>query len=456
MDQTNHSTVGEKKSSVWGILSLAALFVALSLFGYLGFTALNAYRNRDFSGIDIGRCLLFVRLIVAFGIGAGVCALVSFFSPRQKKALGIISMIIALLLVLTCGALLYAYDYIFGTMEQDKEFAKIGEEELYIPPVKDDGAIDFEKEQQIEIVPEEEVKQQLSLQELEWEYLSDATVPEEARPFMFAQSPLTPCYLRPGADQIENILLFGLDRAGSSDSVIILSMDRAHKKIKLISIARDSYVKIPEWGAYTKLTYAYNAGGAKTAVGTVNYNYKLNIKDYVTINFEDLSAVIDMAGGVNVDLDYDEIYYMNARGFMNLSYGMNHLNGEAAVVYSRMRHSSYKDSEETRTGRQREVLMSLYASAKEMPFNSYPDLVREAMELCRTSLDRDRILTMLMQAVSDGYTIENHALISMVDYWGGQFGPSNYFYLVYDLDAAGDTLYRLIYEDYYISGYPSY
>ena len=113
------------------------------------------------------------------------------------------------------------------------------------------------------------------------------------------------------------------------------------------------------------------------------------------------------------------------------------------------------DSEVTRTGRQREVLNSLFNSAKSASISTYPALVDTVTNLCKTSVGGERILSMMIEAVSDGYTLENYALINYVKCWGGQFGKGGHWYFVYDLDAAGDTLYRLIYEDLYVSGYPN-
>ena len=453
MDLENTTTSQKRTKSLVGWISFGLLFLGVAILVYLGVTGLLAYKNRSLGTIDVGHLITLVKVICVLSVSSVIIAMVTFFLPRQKKGIGVFSLIMALVLIFISGAVLYGYEYVFGTLEYDEEFSELKNEELYMPPVKEDGTIDFKEEIVVETQPQAVVEEQFLTQELEWESLSAADVPEGAQPYVEQQAPARNGILLPEAAQIENFIVFGLDRAQSSDSMILISMDRIHKKIKMISLARDTYVKIPEWGSYTKLNYAYNAGQEKTAVGTINYNFKLNIKDYVTVNFADVATMIDMVGGVDIELDWYEMNYLNVYGFYGVWEGMNRLDGKEALCYSRMRDSSPWDNEIARTGRQREVLMALFQNAKSMPHGMYPDLVRAAMDLCKTSLAREKILTMLLRAVSDGYTIENYALINEVEYWGGQFGPSNYFYLVYDLDLAGDTLYRIIYEDLYISGY---
>ena len=110
-------------------------------------------------------------------------------------------------------------------------------------------------------------------------------------------------------DYVENIALFGVDARGDekgrSDAVMILSVDHKRNKVKIISLMRDSYVKV-EGHDNTKLCHAYYYGGAPLAIKTINQNYNLNIKDYVTVNFDSLAQVIDAVGGVTINISEDE------------------------------------------------------------------------------------------------------------------------------------------------------
>lgn len=78
----------------------------------------------------------------------------------------------------------------------------------------------------------------------------------------------------------------------------------------MTSVMRDTYVHIDGHGK-DKITYAYEYGGAALAVKTLNENFNLNIEDYVTVDFFDLQKIIDKLGGVQIDVQPDEIQYMN-------------------------------------------------------------------------------------------------------------------------------------------------
>lgn len=102
-----------------------------------------------------------------------------------------------------------------------------------------------------------------------------------------------------------NIALFGVDSRANdlrkntrSDSIIVASINNKTHDVKLVSIYRDTYVKIHDHGC-TKVNHAYAYGGPDLAVNTLNKNFDLNIKDFVTVNFSALTNVIDELGGVN-------------------------------------------------------------------------------------------------------------------------------------------------------------
>ena len=163
---------------------------------------------------------------------------------------------------------------------------------------------------------------------------------------------------------IKNIAIFGIDsqdsKKGRSDATMILSIDRVHNKIKLCSIARDTLVYIPDKDVYEKFTHAYAYGGAQLAVKTLNKNFNLNITDYVAVNFSEMASIVDMLGGVQVNLSEAEIPYLGECGKSLTAGDSVTLNGEQAVSYSRIRHL---DSDDMRTSRQREVMASLFSKA---------------------------------------------------------------------------------------------
>lgn len=420
------------------ILSCVLFFVAL------GNLALH-YMNRTSTAGDIRFVIVGAQITLGLAAIGIVLSVISFFRRNEKKGLSVSACILSVLLLLLSGILTFSYHYMFGTLEQDGDFA---DKDLLVVSPEDGGVIDLSPVPPETVLPPEEVKQKLQI--LQMEHLVNWDIPERVLTYMDRYDPVQESILRPGSDQIRNYLLFGLDDVNSSDTVLLISLDSLHKKVKMFSLPRDTYVLIPQWGTYTKLTYAYSAGGAAMAVGTVNYNLSLNVTDYVSVKFDDVKTMIDYVGGVTVNMGYAEWDYMTQCRFEGLTVGPCHLDGEAGLYYMRLRET---DSELRRTERQREVLAALYQSALQLPVEQFPELVRKGMDLCTTSMDSYDLLGLLLEAMQGNYTLEQYGLLDLVEYWGGQFSSQEDFYVVYDLDYAADTLYRLIYEDYYISGY---
>ena len=170
-----------------------------------------------------------------------------------------------------------------------------------------------------------------------------------------------------------NIALFGLDSRGKdlgegnrSDTIMIASINNETKKVKLVSVYRDTMLK-QNGGHYDKANAAYSVGGPKAAINMLNENLDLNIKDYVSVNFLALADVIDMIDGIDVDMTYEEVVHMNnycvetskvtGKKYKKIKpevAGTFRLNGVQAVSYARIRYTEGGDYK--RTERQRLVL----------------------------------------------------------------------------------------------------
>ncbi len=436
-----------KKPNAFGRWAIVAALLSCILFlGVWGNLLLNYFKSVP-SAQDI-------RLVIDGSWGAlalALCGLVlsiiGFSRKGERKGLSVSACILSLLFLLLSCSFLILYYYLFFTLEQDTGFVQ---EDLHIATSQSGGEIDLTPEPPESTLPQEEVQKQLQI--LEMEHLVNEDAPKEALAYMDRYDPVYYSVLLPGADQIRNYLLFGLDEVGASDSILLISLDSLHKKVKMISIPRDSYACIPQWGSYTKLTYAYRYGGASMAVGTVNYNLSLNITDYISLELDEVEEVIDLVGGVTVNMGYAEWDYMTQCKFEGLNVGPCHLDGAKATYYMRLRET---DTEVRRMERQREVLNALYQKALQLPLEQYPDLVRSGMDMCTTSLDSYTLLSLLLEAVQGGYTLEQYGLVDLIEFWAGSFGLPDSYYIVFDWDYTADTLYRLIYEEYYVSGYSS-
>lgn len=184
--------------------------------------------------------------------------------------------------------------------------------------------------------------------------------------------------------EIVNILLIGEDRKGEkyrqrSDSIILCSFNTKTNKMTMISFLRDTYIsKIPGyWG--DKLNAAYQCGGAKTLNQTLAAYFGVHVDANVAVQFEGFVGIIDMLGGVDIKLTKKEANHMNSKNEgWTLKEGMNHLTGEQALFYSRIRKL---DMDAVRAQRQRNVLTALINAYKSKPL---PEMLTIASDILST------------------------------------------------------------------------
>lgn len=157
-----------------------------------------------------------------------------------------------------------------------------------------------------------------------------------------------------------NFLLVGRDAHGEgengrSDSMILCSVDTGSKTVTMISFLRDIYLPIPGRGS-SRLNSAYSWGGAELLMQTLEENFGVAVDVTLEIDFDGFETLIDLLGGVDIELTAQEASHMNSGHGWSLTEGVNHLTGEQALSYSRIRKL---DSDFGRTERQRNVLTAL-------------------------------------------------------------------------------------------------
>lgn len=199
-----------------------------------------------------------------------------------------------------------------------------------------------------------------------------------------------------------NIACFGLDsRNGEleggvqSDSIIIASINNETNDVKLISVYRDTLLQ-QEDGTYAKANAAYNRGGPEAAISLLNRNFDLDIRNYVSVNFNALVDVIDALGGLEIELTQEEAFYTNGYAAetsrvvgqemvdINEVAGTQLLDGVHAVSYARIRYTKGNDFK--RTERQREVLQKTAEKAKEADLMTLNKIVDKVFPQISTSL----------------------------------------------------------------------
>ena len=206
---------------------------------------------------------------------------------------------------------------------------------------------------------------------------------------------------------IENILLIGLDGTNDkfpkrSDTMIILTIDKLNKSLKLTSLARDTLVKIPGRGE-EKLTHAYAYGQEELLMQTINENFDLDIKDYAVVNFKSFIDIVDRIGGVDINVNEKEIHHLNE--VIKECYGVNHedtknieyitssgnhnLNGYQALAYARIRKldTIYKRDE-----RQRLILTNIAHKLSDVSISKYPQIAKSILRHIKVNIAFNKII----------------------------------------------------------------
>lgn len=258
---------------------------------------------------------------------------------------------------------------------------------------------------------------------------------------------------------IRNIALFGIDAdeggIGRSDAIIIATLDTEHKKLKITSIMRDSYVDIEGYGK-DKINHAYAYGGAELAMNTLNKNFDLNIEDFATVDFSSLPKIIDQLGGIDLNIDSEEMEFINGYiGDINnvngtdasqiTKPGIHHVNGTQAMAYCRIRYTSGDDYK--RTERQREVLSQLFNKIMEMPVIEYPELLSELLPMVKTSLSSGEILELGNEVLKIGTNNIEEERFPIDGYCQGDY-IDGVFYLTFDEETTINQMHEYIFEDY--------
>lgn len=246
-----------------------------------------------------------------------------------------------------------------------------------------------------------------------------------------------------------NILLIGVDARESdvssrSDTMMLLTIDNKNGQIKLTSFLRDSYVKIAG-RKKEKLNAAYFRGGIQGLVDTLELNFKVEIPYYMLVDFEIFTTVVDMLGGIEVEVTEKESAYSKKTptdrgGYLPLEAGENiHLNGTEALWYSRMR---YLDSDFMRTQRQRKVITAIVEKAKLQKPQELLELAETIIPLIKTNITADEMKKLGVDAVLDkayNYSIVQQQ-IPADETWSNKTISGVGACLVMDLDENAEIL----------------
>lgn len=244
-----------------------------------------------------------------------------------------------------------------------------------------------------------------------------------------------------------NILLLGTDARentleammspenGNTDAIIIASINNETKEIKMVSVYRDTLLMVPPGkskypNTFRKATEAFFYSGLEATMGMVNMNLDLDITEYVMVNFDALIRIVDAVGGIELEIDDNELYWLNeylrdtglntGRTYENVPHsGYVHLDGIQATAYCRVRYD--KNLDYGRAERQRKVIAQVFEKAKKMNFSQLNAAINGVLDNVVTSISfTDPLVVQMLQDVF------NYNLVGQSGFPFEKFGSMKY------------------------------
>ena len=252
------------------------------------------------------------------------------------------------------------------------------------------------------------------------------------------------------SDETTNILLAGcdIDAGGVSrtDSMIILTVDHAHRKIKMTSLMRDMYLTIPGYGK-SKLNAAFVFGGGDLLLKTVYSNFGIKIDRFVCVDYAVFASVVDNLGGVEIDIEEMELEQFNkyVRGKDNrlTKAGRYHFNGQQALSYCRIRKVG---TDTARTARQRKVLGEIMKKCRTLSPMEAQNILSVVAPYITTNMSRDEMTQMVLEGLNCLSYDTMGLRIPMDGAWTDK-KIGSVWYVQADLNANARYIHHFIYGD---------
>ena len=221
---------------------------------------------------------------------------------------------------------------------------------------------------------------------------------------------------------IVNILLLGQDRRGGTKNsltevMMLCSINKETKTLTMTSFLRDLYLKIPGHRRNDKLNVAYPVGGFDMINATLEVNFGVKVDGNIEVDFSQFAEIIDLLGGVDIELTGAEASHLNASGLWVKS-GMNHLNGDEALAYARIRAI---DSDFQRTNRQRNVITAVVNQFRNASLGQLTDTLTAALGMVTTNMTDAEIMKYAVELaplLKDLQVVSQHIPVEGTYYFG--------------------------------------
>lgn len=254
-------------------------------------------------------------------------------------------------------------------------------------------------------------------------------------------------------DNYFNILLIGTDERtdyfsdnARGDTCMILSIGKQDGSIKLVSLERGMGVPILDGkyeGQYDWLTHTFRYGGADLMMREVRECFKVDVERYIRVNFATFERGIDSVGGIDLTLTAAEADYLNFATVRSCyTAGENYLDSKAALSYARCRKI---DSDWRRVERQRNVIQAVVTKTKDLGITELNDLLNNVLPLVQTNLTKLEITELLLSAPKYRGVAAQQMTIPISGSYGGMKGLGGRSLFSVDFDANAKALREFIY-----------
>ena len=214
--------------------------------------------------------------------------------------------------------------------------------------------------------------------------------------------------VEPFDPKVQNILVFGVDARNTddvqcrSDAMMLVTLDQNTHSIKLISLMRDTGVQIEGHSGTDKLNHSYAYGGVGLLINTINANFHLDIQHFVMLDFSSASGLIDLVGGIPIEVTPGEVKWANvnineenillhATVPLLTHSGPQFLDGIQATSWSRIR---YLDSDYVRASRQRTVADRLIKTVASQNTLTKLSLLDDAAKMIETNMTKRELMNL--------------------------------------------------------------
>lgn len=256
------------------------------------------------------------------------------------------------------------------------------------------------------------------------------------------KSELRDDYVDPKFDNV-SILIMGIDEnekrkereTARTDALILATLNKDDKSVKLTSIPRDSLVYIPEVGREDKINHAHAFGGTKATIDTVEEKFDIPVDYYVKLNFKAFVDVVDAIDGVEVDVPYEfkESDSHDKRDTIHLYEGYQNLDGEEALAFARTRK---KDSDYDRGQRQLEIVDAIIDKATSLTsILKYDDIIEAVGDNLKTNMT-----FMVMKSFFSYATHGKGIDVDQLSLEGNDYQPGNVYYWQIDEQSLQNTI----------------